>query len=133
MTLVERKAVDPLVAHLKKAYQERSNRGCDCYVAAPAEGSGVIDMGACVRRKQRQEWMEWLLPSLAVVGVGAAVAMREVMVFRQSRPSLCCWISIASPEAATKAAMASVLASSRALARDAAKASASALRPFHRR
>ncbi len=76
VTLVERKAVDQLVAHLKKAYQERCNRGCECYVAAPAEGSGVLDMGACVRRKQRQAWMEWLVPSLAVVAVGAAVAMR---------------------------------------------------------
>ena len=76
VTLVERNAVDALVAHLKKAYQERCNKGCDCYVGEPSEGSGVIDMAACLRRKQWREWMDWLVPSLAVAAVGAAVAMR---------------------------------------------------------
>lgn len=77
VTLVERKSVDQLVAHLKKTYQERCNKGCDCYVGEPAEGSGVIDMGACLRRKQWQEWFDWLVPGLVTVAaVGAVVAMR---------------------------------------------------------
>ena len=46
--------VPALLAHLKKVYLERCDKLCECYIAEPSEGSGVIDMKACLRRKQRK-------------------------------------------------------------------------------
>ena len=65
-----------MLAHLKKVYNERCNKVCECYIAEPSEGSGVIDMSACLRRKQRKEMVDWVIPALAISAIAAAFAMR---------------------------------------------------------
>ena len=42
VTLVQRKAVDELMKHLKEEYKAKFNKECDCFVSKPGPGARVL-------------------------------------------------------------------------------------------
>ena len=85
VTLVERGSVDKLVAHLRQTYVARCGQQCECYIAEPSEGSGVLDLPAALRRKQRKQVTDWLAypAAVAAAAVGAIVLLRLVAARRK--------------------------------------------------
>ena len=85
VTLVERGSVDKLLAHLAQTYLARCGQQCECYIAEPSEGSGVLDLPAALRRKQRKHVTDWLVypAAVAAAAVGAIVLLRLVAARRK--------------------------------------------------
>lgn len=78
VTLVERSAVESLIAHQKKKYLEAYGQACDCYAAAPAAGAGVMDLTEglhAYKALHSGKKFSWAMP-LLVLTVVAVVAIK---------------------------------------------------------
>ena len=81
VTLVERSAAARLIQHQKEKYFLTHGEVCDCYIAAPAAGAGVIDLTDVLEeyKKRHAGKSTWVLPLLAVTvaAIAAIVIVRK--------------------------------------------------------
>mmetsp|Transcript_13570 Transcript_13570/g.13155 ORF Transcript_13570/g.13155 Transcript_13570/m.13155 type:complete len:435 (-) Transcript_13570:68-1372(-) len=70
VTLVKRESVAKLIRHLKEGYQRKANQVCDCYVTAPDNGAGILDItteaSKQTRKKESSIYPIILIPTLVV-------------------------------------------------------------------
>jgi galactokinase len=81
VTLVDRSAAARLIEHQKEKYFLKHREVCDCYIAAPSAGAGVIDLTDVLAeyKKKVAGKRTWVLPFIAVtvVVITAIVIVRK--------------------------------------------------------
>lgn len=75
ITLVKKSALATLREFLKTEYKARTGGDCDCYEAAPAAGSGSLDLATVGTKYSSGGLPGWLLPAaIGVLTISVAVA-----------------------------------------------------------